>query len=76
VIVDRDDAQTRSRIGLRDKAAQTAVDTGGLIARRDNDGDLWRAIGRRRLGGLETLQKTALLESAGDQPDHDRQPNP
>jgi hypothetical protein len=52
--------------------ARSAVNIGSLITRRDNDRDLWRTLGRRRLGGLQILQKIALLESAGDQPDHGR----
>ena len=72
MIVNRDDAQTRGRIRLRNKAPQAAVNIGSLITRRDNDRDLWRTLGRRRFGGLQILQKTALLESAGDQPDHGR----
>jgi hypothetical protein len=75
VIVDHDDAQIPGRISLRDKAAQAPVNIGGFIARRDNDRDLWRPCGRRRLGWLQTLQKAALLESPGDQPDHDRKPD-
>jgi hypothetical protein len=75
VIVDHDNAQAQSRISLRDKAAQAAVNIGGLIARRDDDRDLSSACDRRRLDWLEILQKAMLLESPGDQPDHGRKPD-
>jgi hypothetical protein len=75
VIVDHDNAQAQSRISLRDKAAQAAVNIGGLIARRDDNRDLCCASDQRRLDWLETLQKATLLESPGDQPDHGRKPD-
>src|SRR6516164_4924242 len=75
MIVDHDNAQMRGRISLRDQAAQAAVDIGSLVARGDNDRELWRASGRWRFGWLEPWPKIALLESPRDQPDHDRKPN-
>jgi len=75
MIVHHHDAQVRTRIGLLHQTLQTAADIDRFVARRNDHGDLRRALRGRRTSRFERLQKTPLIEGAGNQPSYNGKPN-
>ncbi len=63
-----------ARIILRQHRPQAGADIGFLVAGRNDDADVRRALRERRRHALEPGEEPALLDGSRNQPRHDREP--
>ena len=69
-VIDHHDAQSRTSLGAQ--RSEAARDVGGFIARRNDDGDARRLLGKARR--TQRAQCTTLAQGAQQEPDDGNQP--